>query len=170
MHRVDRAISPWVRTANWRWVEPLARDTQGALYSLWACREELWLARSFDRGATWTTWRVAEGHDVLYYPYLIARGRGELAATWLSGRGETLQAHVARLEVGDADSSPRMIESRPFRIDSWSAGALPDDPPIRDSVGEYISMTFLKEDGLAMVCPIQNKGAQRFGFSYRRIQ
>ncbi len=151
-----------------RWVEPLAWDGQGALYSFWTNREGLWLARSADRGSTWKTWRLAASRDVLYFPYLVARDRGDLAATWFSGQSEALQAHVARLEVGDPDAPPRMIESAPFRIDTWIAP--PEEPPVRDTGGEYLAMAFLRDGGLAVVSPIQNKGAQRFGFSWRRIE
>jgi len=153
-----------------RWVEPLAWDARGALYSLWTDRNGLWLARSIDQGGTWTTWRVAQSEDVLYFPYLVARGLGELAATWFSGRGETLQAHVGRIEVSDGDAPPRMITSPPFRPDSWRSGARPEDPPTRDTASEYLAVTFLSEGGLAVVSPIQNGRAQRFGFSWWRIE
>lgn len=168
---VDTQSSPprWVEPAQPRWVEPLAWDAQGALYSFWGNGEGLWLARSADRGASWTTWRIAETREVVYFPYLVAQGRGELAATWFSGRGETLKAHVARLEVGDGDAPPSMVEARPFEIDSWQFAENPDDPPVRDSAGEYLAITFLKDGGLAMVSPIQNQRAQRFGFSWWRI-
>ncbi len=153
-----------------RWVEPLAWDVRGALYSVWTNRTGLWLARSMDRGGTWKNWRVAESRDVLYYPYLVARGPGELAATWFSGRSEVLQAHVARVDVSGGDAPPRIIESPPFRPDSWRAGVRPQDPPIRDTAGEYLAVTFLRTGGLAVVSPIQNKREQRFGFSFRRIK
>ncbi|HXE98798.1 MAG TPA: sialidase family protein, partial [Solirubrobacterales bacterium] len=83
-----------------RWVEPLAWDARGALYSLWSNEEGLWLARSADRGATWSSWRVMTSGDVMYFPYLVARGPGELAATWFSGPAATMHAHVARFDVG----------------------------------------------------------------------
>lgn len=167
---LDTKASPprWVEPLQPRWVEPLAWDAQGALYSLWANGEGLWLARSVSDGATWTSWRIAESSDVMYYPYLIARGTGELAATWFSGHAETLQAHLAQIEVRDVDASPRMIESPPLRTDSWGAGARPEDPLVRDSAGEYLAVAFLKDGGLGMVGPIQNRGANRFGFSWWR--
>jgi hypothetical protein len=106
---------------------------------------------------------------VLHYPYLVARGSGELAATWFSGRGETLQAYVARIEVSDVDASPRMTTSQPFQIDSWDAGDRPDDVPIRGSAGEYLALAFLSDGGIGVVGPIQNKKAGRVGFSWRTI-
>lgn len=153
-----------------RWVEPLAWDARGALYSLWANREGLWLARSIDRAATWTNWRVVESDDVMYFPYLVARRAGELAATWFSGPIATLRAHVALIDVNVGDSPPRIIEAPPFRPDSWKLGHLSAaGPPPRDTGGEYLAVTFLKDGGLAMVSPIQNEGAKRFGFSWWRI-
>jgi hypothetical protein len=165
---VDTSVTPprWVESAQPRWVEPLAWDAQGDLYSLWANQKGLWLGRSADRGATWTNWRVVTSDAVLYYPYLIARGQGRLAATWFSGRGETLQAHVARLDAGE---SPRIVESRPFQIESWTAGDRPEDPPVRDSAGEYLAAAFLSDGGFAVVSPIQNEKAKRFGFSWWKI-
>jgi len=105
----------------------------------------------------------------VYFPYLIARGHGELWATWFSGRGETLQAHVGRLQAGDGDAAPRMIQSLPFQIDSWTAGEHPTDPPVRDSAGEYLALTFLRSGSVAVVSPIQNRGAKRLGFSWRTV-
>lgn len=159
---VDKGTPP-------RWVEPIAWDDQGALYSLWTNRKELWVARSVDRGEKWTTWRVDGGGDIRYFPYLVARGRGQLAATWFSGRAETLQAHVARIEVGPGNEPPRFIESQPFRPDSWRPGESSGDSPIRDPDGEYLAATFLGDGGLAIVSPIENKRTNRFGFSYWRI-
>ena len=42
-----------------RWVEPLAWDARGALYSFWTNLKGIWLARSVDQGATWTTWQLS---------------------------------------------------------------------------------------------------------------
>ncbi len=59
-----------------RWVEPLAWDSTGALYSLWTNRRGLWLAESRDQGSTWKSWQLVAGGALRYYPYLIARDRG----------------------------------------------------------------------------------------------
>ena len=158
-----QAVPPrWVEPALPRWVEPLAWDAEGALYSLWTNQEGLWLARSRDRGDNWTSWHMDKGADVLYFPYLIARGQGELAGTWFSGVGEKLQAHVGLFEVGDGNT-PRMIQSRPIRLNAWR-----DD--VRDTGGEYLAVTFLRPGGLAMVSPIQNQRAQQRGFSWWKIE
>lgn len=140
-----------------RWVEPLAWDAEGALYSFWADGKVLWLARSLDRGETWTSWRVAEGDEVSYFPYLTGRGRGELAATWFSGRGETLQAHVARFDVRNGATPPRIIEL-PFRPDN------------RSTAGEYLAVMFLKTGGLSVVSPLANGRERHWGFSWWRFE
>jgi hypothetical protein len=165
----------WVRQPNYtdsvpRWVEPLAWDERGALYSLWTSLKEIWLARSADQGVTWTTWRLAESSEVAYYPYLMARGAGELAATWFSGRPEALQAHAARIDVGEGDTPPRMAESEPFEPDSWEEGPRPGDPPVRSTAGEYLAVCFLRKGGLDVVSPIQNMREKRYGFSVWKLE
>jgi hypothetical protein len=107
---------------------------------------------------------------VAYFPYLVARGPGELAATWFSGRPEVLQAHAARIDVGEGDLPPRMVESQPFEPDCWRQTRSPDDPMLRDTAGEYLAVSFLRRGGLAVVSPIQNKRENRYGFSLWKIK
>jgi hypothetical protein len=151
-----------------RWVEPIAWDASGALYYLWGTAKGLWLSRSLDQGETWTNWHILERDEVSYYPYLIARGRGELAATWSSGKGDTLQAHVARINVSDDKAPPQMIESQPFQTDTWSrvSEEHPGDPVRRVTAGEYIPVLFLREGGLGVVTTIQNGPEKRLGFKW----
>jgi hypothetical protein len=151
-----------------RWVEPVAWDARGALYSFWTEGKTLWLARSADRGKTWTSWRVAHSDAISYYPYLIGRARGQLVATWFSGQGDTLQAHVAAFDIGEGDAPPHMIESAPFVPDSWDGWN--EKPTTRDTAGEYLALTFLRSGDLAVVTPIQNLRTHRFGFSWWRFQ
>ena len=155
-----------------RWVEPLAWDAGGTLYSFWTNLKGIWLARSADRGATWTTWRLRECPEVAYYPYLVARGRGELAATWFAGWTGTWHARVARIDVGEGEVPPRIAESAPFRPDSWERPnpQWPNDPPLPDTAGEYLALTFLRQGGLAVVSPVQNRREKRFGFSFRKVE
>jgi hypothetical protein len=154
-----------------RWVEPLAWDERGALYSFWTNLKGIWLARSLDQGATWTTWQLKENPGVAYYPYLVARRQGELAATWFSGWTGTWQAHVARINVGEGEAVPRMAESPPFKPDSWRRNqAWPEDPPTPDPAGEYLAVSFLRAGGLAVVSPIQNKPENRYGFSLWKVE
>ena len=155
-----------------RWIEPLAWDTGGALYSFWANLKGIWLARSLDRGLTWTTWRLREYPELAYFPYLVARGRGELAATWFAGWAGTLHARVARIDVGDSEAPPRMFESGPFRPDSWQRPnpQWPNDPPLPDTAGEYLALAFLRKGGLAVVSPVQNIAEKRLGFSLWKLE
>lgn len=177
-----------------RWVEPLAWDARGVLYSLWANLEGVWLARSVDQGGTWTTWRLLKSPEVVYYsdffhwlfplsfwrlvtspelayyPYLVARGQGELAATWFSGRAEMLHAHVARIDVGEEVAQPRIVESQPIRPDSWRRDTRPENPPIRETAGEYLAISFLRSGGLVVVSPIQNIRENRYGFSLWKVE
>jgi ketosteroid isomerase-like protein len=155
-----------------RWVEPLAWDAGGALYSFWTNLKGIWLARSIDRGATWKTWRLRECPEIAYYPYLVARGRGELAATWFAGWTGTWHARVARIDVGEGEAPPRMVESTPFRPDSWQRPnpQWPNDPPPPDTAGEYLALTFLRKGGLAVVSPIQNMNEKRLGFSFWNVE
>jgi len=150
-----------------RWVEPLAFDASGHLYYLWTDPSGLWLARSVDSGAQWKTWKLAEGGALRYFPYLTARGPGELAATWFSGRGPDIQAHVARIDVALGDAAPRMVEAPPFSPDSWQRGEKPDAPRTRDTAGEYLPVAFFRDGRLAIVTTIQDDRNKRMGFSFR---
>lgn len=151
-----------------RWVEPLAWDSRGTLYSLWGEGAVLWLGRSADRGKTWTTGRLLDGDGVVFFPYLTARGAGELAATWFSRHSETLQAHVARIQAAPAMRTPRVRQAPPFQPDTWRGGSDAASPS-RDPGGEYLAVAFLG-DGLAVVSPIQNARAKRFGFAWWRVR
>jgi hypothetical protein len=148
-----------------RWVEPLAWDVRGSLYSLWTGPGGVWLARSADQGETWTKWRVADGPEPAFYPYLVARGPGELAATWFSARQEVLQAHAARIDAAEGGVPPRVVESQPFVPDCWQESRSPDGPSVRYAGGEYLAVSFLRKGGLAVVSPVQNWRDKRFGFS-----
>jgi hypothetical protein len=167
---VDTTVTParWEMPPQPRWVEPLAWDASGALYSFWASGPSLWLARSTDRGATWTTWPVAEGDDVAYFPYLVARGAGELAASWFSGKGDSLRAHVARIDVPSDGGAPRVALAAPFQPESWGLPMGPNQNLERDSAGEYLALTFLRDATIGVVAPIQNPAGKRMGFSWRR--
>ena len=149
-----------------RWVEPVAWDAAGALYTMWTTPDGLWLARSQDRGANWKSWRLAEGGDLRYFPYLVARGNGELAASWYSSL-DRVDAHVARIHVPDGDGAPLMSEAPPFQVDAWRFGAKPGETPKRDTAGEYLPIAFLRDGRLVVLSTIQNPEAKRFGFSFR---
>ena len=149
-----------------RWVEPLAWDTAGNLYSFWTNRQGLWLARSQD-GATWTTWRMGEATDA-FYPYLVANAPGQLAATWFAGRGDSLHANVAVFDI-TGDTPRTRVLSPPLVPDSWGLASRRENPTLRSPAGEYVPIVFLRDGTLAVVAPIQNERAQRFGFTWWRI-
>jgi hypothetical protein len=154
-----------------RWVEPLAWDAGGGLYSFWTNLKRIWLARSVDQGATWTTWQLRECPEVAYFPYLVARGRGELAATWFSSWTGTWQAHVARIDVGEGKTPPSFVESAPFKPTSLKGNhRWPEDPQTPDTAGEYLAISFLRNGGLVVVSPIQNWREKRFGFSLWKVK
>jgi len=152
-----------------RWVEPLAWDGEGRLYALWTDTTGVWLARSADRGGTWTTWGVVTSRTISYYPYLVARGHGELAATWFSGVGDDLAWHAARLQVRDDSAAPRVIQSSPLPIEVWIPGSAQGDSLHHRTGGEYLGLTFLHDGGLGVVSPIQHPSAQRVGFTWWRF-
>jgi hypothetical protein len=165
----DTTVTPprWGFPAQPRWVEPLAWDSTGTLYSFWVSGADLWLARSADLGSTWNTWKIGESDATPYYPYLIARGRGDLAASWFSGKGDSLRAHVARIRVSPDTAGPAIVVAEPFRIESWVLPGL-GDSTARDPAGEYLPVIFTTDGSLGLVAPLQNAPAGRFGFSWRR--
>lgn len=160
----ERDWSPDFKKGTPRWVEPIAWDASGALYYLWGTTKGLWLAQSLDQGETWKNWHIVERDEITYFPYLIARGRGELAASWSSGDGDTLQAHVATIHVGDGKAPPQVIESQPFQTDTWRDH--PTEPVHRTTGGEYIPIIFLRAGGLGVVTTIQNDREKRLGFRW----
>jgi hypothetical protein len=161
----ERDWSPDENKGTPRWVEPLAWDEDGALYSLWGSQEGLWLARSPDQGKTWTSWHIVDRAEVSYYPYLIARGHGELAATWSSDKDDNLRAHMATIRVGDGKAPPQVIESQPFQTDTWWQDH-PTEPVHRTTGGEYIPIIFLRAGGFGVVTTIQNVREKRLGFRW----
>ena len=154
-----------------RWVEPIAWDSDGALYYLWGEGKTLWVARSADRGKTWKSWPILEANGVVYFPYLIAQGHGELAATWASGPVAAFEANVARIYAENGNAAPRVVKAPSFRPDSWQRGeASTVALRSRDPGGEYLAVSFLRSGGLAVVSPIQDDRAKRFGFSFWRVE
>lgn len=158
----------WTDASAARWVEPLAWDAGGALFHLWTEGTAVWLARSTDFGARWTMWRVAEGADSAYFPYLTAGRPGELAATWHTGARSSLKWHMARITASSDDAPPRVIQSaglvmETFRRDSSLAA------PEREPAGEYVPVAFLRDGSIAVATTIQNHRQQRVGFTWWRF-
>jgi hypothetical protein len=156
-------MSPWSeKNLLPRWVEPIAWDAKGALYSLWTEPNGVRLARSRDFGNTWQQWLIVETTaTTAFFTYLIARGEGELAATWFTANMPgyaSLRAHVAKVQASDG-STPPSVRAAAFEIDA-TTGKAPT------TAGEYLAATFLRDGRLAVVTPIQNRPAKRLGFSY----
>ena len=150
-----------------RWVEPLAWDSTGALYSLWTNRRGLWLAESRDQGSTWRSWQLVVDGTLRYYPYLIARGRGHLAATWSSGSVTVCKRTSRRSRREAAIRCRWSCRPRHSRRIAGGSAARHENPKVRQTAGEYLAVTFLGGGGeLGVVSPLQNESAGRFGFSY----
>ena len=144
----------------------MAWDAEGALYYLWSEGLQLWLGRSADLGQTWKSWKIVADEQTMFYPFLTARGKGELAATWFSGTGNDLAAHVALINA-NAESEPIVRTSKPFQIDSWSRAS---ETPVRDPAGEYIPVIFLSDGRLGVAAPIQNLREGRKGFVWYTVE
>jgi hypothetical protein len=152
-----------------RWVEPIAWDSKGSLYSLWTNFKGIWLAQSQDRGVTWKQQKIAEIDEVSYYPMLVGRGPGELAATWFSGAASSLHWHLCQIQFS-SDSSPLVLQSAPLQTESWNIGDEPDHAAVRTAAGEYVPTIFLRNGGLAVVTPIQNAREKRVGFTFWKFK
>jgi len=163
-----------------RWIEPLAWDGEGRLYSLWTDRTGVWLARSMNQGATWTSWRIVETGAPCFFPYLVARGDGELAATWHSSnsiavggtfsKGFFLRWQAAAITMGHGTAAPRVVKSPAMKLETfnWGDATHPSGVNLQPA-GEYLPVTFLRGGGIGVVTPIQDPRARRVGFTYWRL-
>jgi hypothetical protein len=153
-----------------RWVEPIAWDAAGRLYSAWSTPDAIWLARSDDRAATWREWRIEEGGPIRYYPYLTARGKSEVALTWFSAEGDDLAAHLAAVRITDDSPNGSSVATFQFRPDSWRRTAPDSTRFVRETAGEYFPVAFLRDGSVVVVSPIQHQGEKRSGFTWRRFE
>ena len=162
-----------VEGATPRWVEPLAWDARGSLFLLWTEASGVWVAQSVDRGESWRSWRITEtaGDDLAYFPYLVARGQGELAATWFSGAGASLRWRACSILISGPDPQPRVACSSPLTADSWAPGPFPAAADqVRSPAGEYLPVVILRSGDLAVASPIQNAQQNRYGFAFWRFK
>ena len=151
-----------------RWVEPLAWDEAGNLYHLWTDTSGVHLSRSADRGNTWRSWRIAANGPRPHFPYVIAKGDGNLAATWYTGTDSDLRAHVARITI--RNDSLGVVVSEPILVEAWSRRQQPGDTVRhRDTAGEYFPVVFLKNGDLGVVTTIQDVAGKRMGFTWWRF-
>jgi hypothetical protein len=149
-----------------RWVEPLAWDASGQLYSAWTDKAGLNVMRSADRGASWTAVTSLATPAPAFFPYMVARADGALALTWFTAAQEDyadLRAHLAIVGAhGTRQAEPWALESSRPRDES---GKVFNDPG-----GEYLPVAFLRDGAVAVVSPIQNKAAGRMGFTFTRYR
>lgn len=159
-----------------RWVEPLAWSEEGDLYHLWSEGAQVLLARSHDRGESWTSWPLIDssgeegsnGPPYAYFPYMVTGPDGTLAATWFDGTGEGLAVRLAYIEPGEGVDPPRVVLAAPFQPDSWVEGIVGSGEvqPARHPAGEYVPVLFLTPRVLAVVTPIQDSANDRWGFTW----
>jgi len=149
-----------------RWVDPVAFDRAGQLYALWTDSSGVALGRLNRDSNAWTTWRVmnrAAGEPFEFFPYLAARGNGELAATWMVEAPDTLHWQAASILAPRDGNALRARISRPITLEAFR-GKKPD------AGGEYLATAFLRDGSIAVVTPIQNPAKQRLGFTWRRFR
>ena len=91
----------------------------------------------------------------------------QLAATWFSGRDDTLRANVAWLTMSNGREKPSVHHIAAFAPQSWTRG---EGPPTRDPAGEYFPAVFLHDGGLAVVTTNQQTRSGRVGFEWRRTR
>ena len=155
-----------------RWVEPIAWDGNGTLFALWGeaaqdATGRMVLGRSKDQGATWQTTTVSEHPGFAFYPFLKARGNGDLAATWFVTANGDLSARVARLDASGAELADLKVSiSEPFGIDAWNEPRGEQTERTPTPGGEYLPVAFLSADRLGIATPIQDAHNDRWGFSW----
>ncbi|MBN1223843.1 MAG: hypothetical protein JXB23_11395, partial [Candidatus Aminicenantes bacterium] len=125
---------------------------------------EVFLGISADRGATWAQWVIANESETAFFPYLIARGSGELAATWFSGsganfQGKNLMVNVALIQAPSSDEGqPLVARAAPFQPETWSENK---GEIIRDTAGEYVPIIFLGDTGLGVITAMRDLRGDR---------
>ena len=147
-----------------RWVEPIGWGPDGTLYSLWSSGHDLWLAVSTDLGKTWSERRVATSEALAYFPFFSIQGDGLMSASWFTGIGDQLEAHVSVLDPGSLGDIVRF--SAHFSVDAWVGEGVDRQ---RDAAGEYFPALFLADGDIAAVLPIQGS-EQGDGMSWIRIR
>lgn len=152
-----------------RWVEPVAWDDEGALYHLWSEVTSLKLARSTDQGTTWTISELVASRDTLYFPYLTARGTGEIAAVWHAGRGIDLKVQAAFARVDPQDGAILGVQRIELPYDALGPWG-DDGADSRYALGEYKPVVFLRDGDIGVVTPILNVRDGRHGFRWHRLR
>ena len=143
---------------------------RGTAVLLWTDKKGVRVARSDDRGAHWRTWTLAETRAPAFFPYLVARDSGELAATWFTAStndAHDLQWQAARVE--GADAQPRVLFTTQLPLESRRPREGRGDTLFNDPGGEYLALAFLRDGTLGVVSPIQNRPENRVGFTWWRF-
>ncbi|MGD1839970.1 MAG: sialidase family protein [Thermonemataceae bacterium] len=147
-----------------RWVEPLAWDDEGSLYTMWSEGKELVLGVSKDVGKSWKTHKIAEDKELVFFPYLNSSPTGRIACTWFSGHNERLVLYAAEILL--TNPTPTIVKTEPLQLSLWSKW----EENTRWTGGEYIAIKFLQNGNLAMVTPIYNPNTQRYGFTWWELE
>jgi hypothetical protein len=125
---------------------------------------------------------VADDGKIAYFPYLIARGSGELAAAWFSGLDQELVVNVALIrapsfdDATSAGAAPTVTRAASFQADILIET---DGVITRDTAGEYVPLVFLDDGGLGVVTALRHVRTDpeiryvpvgdRQGFTWRRF-
>ena len=151
-----------------RWVDPLAFDRRGNLYTLWTDSTGVALGRASGDLSGWSTWRLTKrsaGEPVAFFPYVAARNDGDLAATWMVMTSDTLHWRAAKIvDRADNGASPAVRLSMAFPLEAFRGNGK------ADSGGEYLATAFLRDGSIAVVTPLQNIAKHRMGFVWRRFR
>ncbi len=160
-------------TRNWaveenmvpRWVEPMAFDERGNLYTLWSEGTVLKLGISADHGENWREEIIYKGGHMAYFPYLEPMGN-TLLCTWVSGFEEDLRHHAAALSLSETEVFAH--ELQPQQLDIWSRFVTEDYQ--RTNGGEYFPIIPLSNGNIGMATPVQNKKGKRLGFTWWELE
>ncbi len=146
-----------------RWVEPIAFDEKGKLYSLWSEGNELKLGIAEDqgRGGNWKEYLIEQNEDTIYYPYMVLSGT-QILCTWVSGFGENIRHHAAVVDLEEDNLEIYKLDEMELNI--WSRFAF--EKPSLSTGGEYFPIIPLSNGNFGMATTIQNHQENQFGFTW----
>ena len=144
-----------------RWVEPLAFDDAGNLYSLWSDGNTLKLGVSANDGEDWKIHPLLSHDDTLYFPYMEISGE-HIMITWISGFGEKLRHNAGIVKMLNQEPILYSISPQKLDIRSRFAGAGNG----LSTGGEYFPMIRMSNGNFGMATTIQNQVSGRLGFTW----
>lgn len=133
------------------------------------------MARSRNRGESWTIHEVVRSDDPPFYPYLAARGAGILAAIWFEGRMEgyhpagkgALMPRVGRFIFKEQEpAEPEVSVSPPLLTRTFGRS---EKPPARTVGGDYVPVIVLSDGSIGAVTPVMDPDEERGGFTFWRF-